>query len=162
MKLETLVEHMIKESGGTYDAVTFSEGTDKRIKKFVDDHHIPNPLSPKKYHCTVIYSKKYLPTFKAMGKIEPHWIGTPTKLDIFKTAEGSNCLVLRFDCKDVVDRHHFVMKKYGATYDHPVFKNHITLSYDIGDDFDIKPLQSFVKNIGPIEIIEEYSEGLDE
>lgn len=160
MKWQDLNEK--KEPDGTYAAVNFSKETTDGIKKYITDNDIPNGLDESKMHTTIIYSRKYDGSFKAQGKINPAWIGKPTKLDVWKTrpkdgGEGSNCLVLQFDCKEMNDRHEELMKEYKFTYDFPEYKTHISLSYDIGD-MDWKKLPDFN---GKIEIIEEYQEDLN-
>ena len=160
MKLETLSEGLKESKTGTYVAVTFSKDTVKRIKAFMKDNDVPNPLASDKLHTTLIYSKKHLPDFKAQGKLDEPWIGKVTGLDIFKSQQGNNCLVARFDCKEAVARHKEIMKEHEATYDYPEFKLHFTLSYDCGD-FDEKSIKDPAKSIGNIEIVEEYTEDLN-
>jgi hypothetical protein len=161
VKLETLSE-ALKESPtrGTYVAVNFSKDTAKRIKAFIKKYNIPNPLATNKLHTTIIYSRKYLPEFKTQGKLDEPWVGKPSKLEIFKSREGNNCLVVLFTCKEAVARHKEIMKDHEATYGFPEFKTHFTLSYDSGD-FDPDSIKNLKDELGDIEIVEEYTEDLN-
>lgn len=161
MKVTELLNEK-KQPDGTYAGVSFSKETINAIKQYIKDNNIPNGLRSDKMHTTVIYSRKYDPDFKALGKIDPPWTGTPTELDVWKTrpkdgSEGSNCLVLQFKCEKLNERHEELMKQYNFTYDFPEYKTHISLSYDIGD-MEWKSLPKFE---GKIEIIDEYGEDLN-
>jgi hypothetical protein len=160
MRLQKLREAMDKSTKGTYTAVKFSEDTIKRIKAFVDKHNIPDPLPSKSYHTTITYSRKYLPDLKALGKLDPPWKGKVTELEIFKSKEDNNCLVVLFDCKKATDRHNQIMDEHDAQYDFDKYNCHFTLSYNCGD-FDIKSIPNISKEFGEIEIIEEYLEDLN-
>ena len=160
MRLIDLFEK--KEKKGTYAGVHFSKKTIDAIKKYVKDNEIPNPLKADKLHSTVLYSKKYLPEFEAAGKLEEPLIGKPTKFEKWPSQPDSDgnvamCLVLKFDCEDLVKRHEFLMKQHGGTYDFDEFKPHITFSYDVAD-LQCKDLPVFSENI---EIVEEYGEDLN-
>ena len=162
MKLKDII--MEQEQKGTYAGVKFSPATIHRLKAYIKDNNIPNPLRSNKLHTTLLYSRKYLPDYKPAGAYASPMVGTPTKLDVWKTkpddeSTPANCLVLEYDCDDLTARHKLLMEEYDATFDYPEYRPHITLSYDIGDiDYKILP---DVSTIGPIEIVEEYSEDLD-
>ena len=123
---------------GTYAAVNFDDKTIDTLQEFMKDHKIPNKITPKKMHCTILYSEKHLPDYTAHGKIDPPFEGKPTKLEVWKSqpdddGQTANCLVLNFDCKDLTDRHLKLMDDHDATFSFDEFKPHVTLSYDIGD-----------------------------
>ena len=162
-ELQLINEEDSKEPDGTYAAVSFSEDTKDRIKKFIDDNEIPNPIKLDKLHSTLLYSKKYCPNYEPLGELEEALVGTPTEFDVWQSQpddEGtcSNCLVLQFDCDQLIDRHNSLMKEHGATFDFDEYRPHVTLSYDIGD-LDIKQLDP--SSIGDLNIIEEYGEDLN-
>lgn len=161
MKLQEVAEQPKK---GTYSAVKFDDQTINKIKAYVDENNIPNALDPEKYHTTVTYSRKFLPDLKPVDPIDPPWIGTPEQLEVWKSqpdenGETSNCLVLKYKCDQLTDRHNQIMDDHGATYDFPDYKAHITLSYDIGD-MDHSQLPD-VKDIGDIVINKEYVDELN-
>lgn len=140
---------------GSYAAVTFDPTTTEALKAYQYDNNIPNPLSPDEFHSTVMFSRKYIPTFAPLGAIK-EWDGNFTKFDIFPSEE-ENALVLKYDCHELSERFDEIVKKYGATWDHDQFDPHITLSYNIGD-LDISQLPKYD---GPIIIINEYNNDLD-
>ena len=140
---------------GSYAAVKFDPATTDALKAYQYDNNIPNPLSPDEFHSTVMFSKKYIPEFKTMGDI-PEWDGTFTKFGIFPS-DDENALVLKYECHELSERFDYIIKEYDATWDHPSFIPHITLSYNIGD-LDISKLPKYD---GPIVIISEYNNDLD-
>jgi len=145
-----------KEETGSYAAVKFDPETVKALEAYQYDNNIANPLSPDEFHSTVMFSKKYIPEFKTLGQI-PNWDGDFKEWDIFGSDE-ENALVLKYDCHELSERFDQIMKEYDATWDYRSFTPHITLSYNVGD-LDISQLPPYN---GPIVIISEYSNDLDE
>ncbi len=148
---------------GSYAGVHFDEDTLKRIKEFSIGNKIPQRVQSSKLHSTVLYSKKYLPNYKAQGELETPIIGTPKKFSVWETQPDkdggtANSLVLQYDASELVAHHQKLMKEHGATYDFDEYKPHVTLSYNIGD-LDISKLDP--SNIGNINIVSEYGEDLD-
>lgn len=164
LKLQEIFE--AAETRGTYAAVKFDEDTKDAILEYIKEHDIPNPISRDKMHCTVLYSRKYCPDYEPLGKIDPPWIGEPTKFEVWESRgklrdeEPKRCLVLKFKCDKLNERHKELMDEHDATYDFPEYKTHITLSYDIGD-MDETKLPDIHKFLDVIKIVEEYGEDLD-
>jgi len=147
---------------GTYAGVHFSDDTKNSILKYVKENNIPNPTPIDKMHCTLLYSRKYCPNYKAAGDIKPFWNGTPGGFNVWEgqpdeDGHKPNCLILEFKCDELTNRHNSLMTEHDATYDFPEYKTHITLSYDIGE-MDINNLPKYTS---PIEITNEYGEDLD-
>ena len=145
----------IKDTKGSYAAVKFDSTTTESLKAYQYDNNIPNPLPSDEFHSTVMFSKKYIPTFVPLGKLSD-WEGTFTEFDIFPS-DDDNALVLKYDCHELSERFDKIISKYGATWDHSSFTPHITLSYNV-DDLDINQLPKYN---GPIILINEYSNDLD-
>lgn len=148
---------------GSYFGVKPTKETIAAMKEFMGDHRVPNPLDDDKLHATVVYSRAFCGA-QPLGKLNPKWKGKFRAFDLFPTSAKVNesekpnsCLVLKFDCPEIHDRHHFLRKHHGATHDFPTFDPHMTLSYDVGD-FDHHNLPEYD---GPHEFEEEYSEPLD-
>lgn len=164
MKLFEVLE--AAETRGTYAAVKFDDATKDAIVEYLKENEIPNPTPRDKLHCTVLYSRKYCPDYEPQGKIDPPWIGKPVKFEVWESRgklrdeEPKRCLVLKFDCEKLVERHEELMDEHDATYDFPEYKTHITFSYDIGD-MDETKLPDIRKYLGEIRIVEEYGEDLD-
>lgn len=140
---------------GTYVGVRFSEKTKKTIDKFCKDNKIPNSVPPAKLHTTLLSSEKHLPNYKPRGKLKNPMVGIPKKLDLW--GENSNCLVLIYECDDLISRHKHLIDEHNATHIYPDYIPHITLSYDL-EDYDVDELRG---KLEPIEIIEEYHSDLD-
>ena len=163
MKMTELVEK--KSQKGTYSGVRFSKDTVKRIRAYIKENKIPNRIASKKLHTTVLFSRKYLPEYKPAGEYEEALVGTPKKFEKWlsqpddETGERKSCLVLTYDCPELVKRHKDLMKEHNAEYDFDEYKPHITLSYDVGRDFDTKKLKP--ADVGNIDIVEEYIEELN-
>lgn len=152
-----------KEELGTYAGVRFDDDTIKRIKAYAIDNEIPDRLESRKLHTTLLYSKKHLPDYVASGDLDEPLIGKPTGFDVWESQpddEGikSNCLILLYDCSELVKRHKDLMSQHEAEYDFDEYKPHITLSYNIGD-LDVSKLNA--EDIGDINITTEYQEELN-
>ena len=163
MRLEELMED--KTPDGTYAGVRFDDDTKKAINDYISDNNIPNGVANSKLHTTLLYSRKYLPDYKAQGDIEPPFEGTPTKLEVWQSqpdedGNKSNCLIMTYDCPDLIQRHKELMDEHKASYDYDEYKPHVTLSYDIGD-MDIKELPDISKAIKKVGINKEYQEDLN-
>jgi len=159
LEKETKITELGKD--GTYIAVNFSRKTQNDLKALAVALEVDNPLPRSKMHCTIVYSRKPFKDFTIHGKMKEPWIGTPTKLEIFPTQSGKRALVLRFECKEMVDRHEYFNKEYGAQYDYDEYKVHATLSYDVGDDWEIPKDFRFKEYVEKIEVSEEYYEPLN-
>lgn len=158
LEQETKITKLGKD--GTYIAVKFSRKTQNDLQKLAKELKIEDIVSREKMHCTIVYSTKAFKDFTIHGKMDEPWIGTPTKLEIFPTQSGKRALVLRFDCKELTDRHNYFNEEYGAKYDFDEYKIHVTLSYDVGEEWQI-PKIDIKKIINEIEIVEEYYEELN-
>lgn len=162
MLLKELCE--AKKEKGTYAGLRFTPSTIKNIKKLYKDFNIENSVPEAKLHSTLLFSSKYLPKYSAIGLLKQLIVGKPTKCEVWDTSddEPKQALVLLYDSAEQVTRHKYLMKKHDAVYDYTSYKPHLTLSYDVGKDFDIKEINEFIKdNPFDIEINKEYQEDLD-
>lgn len=159
-----LTELKQKEKKGTYSGVKFDNKTTNAILKYIKDNKIPKGLPSEKMHSTVLYSRKFLPNYKPAGDYDKALEGTPTDFDVWSSnnedGSSTNCLILKYDCDDLVKRHKELMDTHNATYDFPTYDPHITLSYDIGD-LDINQLPDIKDLLPIINITHEYGENLD-
>jgi 2'-5' RNA ligase len=99
---------------------------------------LPNPNPKSSLHITVCYSKAPIRYF-ARGHINPIPV-TPKHYSIFSRANGDPVLVLEVDCEPLGEIHNWMRTELGASYDHEEFKPHVSLSYNIGQNFDIAVL----------------------
>jgi len=156
-----LYEVSSEKKKGTYAAVKFCKKTKDALKELAEKFDIPKPLGTSKFHTTLIYSEKYLPELRSLGKLDEPFSGTPIKCESWGTQEGTNALVLTFKSPDLVKRHKSLMKEHDATWSHPTYKPHVTLSYDCGD-FDMKDINKYLQN-APfyLSMVKEYHEDLN-
>lgn len=166
MKIKELLLESQTEQKGTYAAVQFDDDTCAALQQYITDNELPNGVPAKKMHCTVLYSRKPCPNFEPLGTIDPPWVGTPTGLEVWESKgklrdqPSTRCLVLKFDCDELHDRHNTLMDEHDATYDFPEYKTHVTLSYDFGE-MDETELPSITDTITSINIVNEYKDDLD-
>jgi len=104
----------------------------------------------------------YLPEYKPAGKLDKPMIGKGKGFEVWDSQPDDDghvakCLVMCYDCPELVKRHEELMEEHGATYDFDDYKPHITFSYDVAD-MNPKDLPKFD---GKIEIVEEYGEDLN-
>ena len=144
---------------GTYAAVKFNTDTNKAIHRYVHDNKLPNAVRPDQLHTTLIFSRTHMPAFVAVGKLSSAIRGVPTQLDVWNSAGGERCLVLRYRCDALIERHNELMIAHNGTYDFAEYIPHITLSYDIGS-MDISQLLNIHEYLNDIVIVEEYGEDL--
>ena len=142
-------KELLEKSKGTYAAVRYSDESIKKLEKVVKE--LPNPNYD--FHTTLLYSRKYLPNYKPLGKIQE--TATVNGFKIFDTQDEKRALVLTLDCPFLVNRHNELMKEHGATYDYDEYIPHITLSYDLED----RQIEKINFN-EVLEIVLEYSEDL--
>lgn len=159
-----LVDIMEKEEpNGTYVAVKFSDDSNKRLGEFCLDNNVTDPLNEEDFHSTVIYSRTHLKDFETLGEISPSWEAEPLGFEVWPTKpnaykdEAGFCLVMKIKCPEMLRRFEKVMNNTGASYDFEEYIPHITLSYEIDEDFDISTLK-WTSN--PLEIVLEYTEDL--
>ena len=149
------------EEKGTYAGLRFSTETIKIINKICDKFNISSNVPNEKLHSTLLFSRKYLPNYEPKGEYNDIIVGKPVQCNIWKF-EDDNALVLQYDCEEQVKRHESLMKEHGGTWDHDNYIPHVTLSYDVGEEFDLKELNDCVKSEPfDIEIVSEYHEDLD-
>lgn len=154
----------IEEKKGTYAAVKFSQQTIDDLSAFIKHFQIRNSIAPEDLHTTLLYSRKYLPDFRAQGVLVRPIEGYNLSLDVWqKDGSEKRVLVIEYTCPELVYRHDTLMFRHGATYDFMFYRPHTTLSYNfIEDDLKLAEMKRDLGNfISSIEIVSEYSEELD-
>ena len=163
MKLKDICEDVKLQKQGTYAGVKYSTKSVDAIRRYLKDNNIPNQVNTKKIHTTLLYSRKFLPKFKAQGMLTHPIKATFEKFVVWETTPPDpkqtpwNCLVMQLRCPELVNLHKRYMKEHEAEYDYDVYTPHVTLSYNIGD-LDIKQLPRFEDTLY---ITEEYMETLN-
>lgn len=156
-----LTDFKLRAPRGTYYGAKLTKDTCESILDFVSDNKVPNPLEEKLLHVTVIYSRVWCGA-RALGDLDPHWDGHFETFNVWPTSpkedeEPTSCLTLGFVCPEMHERH-LNLRTEGASHDFADFKPHITLSYDVGDEYDHILLPHY---LGPLKFHHEYSEPLN-
>ena len=155
--MKSFKEYIMEEKKGTYAAVRPSKDHSDKLSTMMLKHDVPNAEAHDKLHCTLLYSRKHLPDYKPEPDIEHH--ADVKGLEIWPTKSGKNCLVMKLHSPSLEKRHKDLMDKHEATYDYPEYKPHLSLSYDVGDNFDHKKLEKDLPK--SIKLKHEYQEELD-
>lgn len=142
---------------GLYVAAFFSDKTNQHLAQYIADNNIPNPVTSQSFHTTIVYSRVPVDDFEANHSADVTISSQNVFLEAWDVANNKQCLVLRFPSNYLELRFAEAMAA-GATYDFDEYKAHVSLSYDLPVDFDIRALP--VINF-PIHIIGEYSEPLE-
>lgn len=129
---------------GTYICANVDHRTTKQLADWVKANNIPNPLDPKEYHATIIYSRVGVPGAEDYP-LELPITAKVAEWKVFPSQSGAKCLVLALKSVDLDHHHSMIRKLYGATHDYPSYEPHVTVSYDYGSstppsaipDFDI-------------------------
>jgi hypothetical protein len=126
----------------SYIGGLFTYGDAIRIEEFCEKNKIPNHLTKEQFHVTLIQSET---EFTAVNQYLMFLDITFDKYVIWKTkmdenGKQKNCLVVLLHSDKISDLHDRMLKKYNAIEKHK-YSIHVTLSYDIGDNFDITTLQ---------------------
>lgn len=157
-----LNEFKIRAPRGTFYAAKPTDETREAILDFLSDNKIPNPLKSELIHCTICYSRVWCAE-RALGDIDPHWKGNFETYNVWQTSSDSDsdepgtCLTMSFICPEMTDRH-MHLRKHGATHDYPEYKPHVTLSYEVPEDYNhiVLPIYG-----GPLHFNHEFSEPLN-
>lgn len=145
------------QSSGLYVAAYFDDETNQRIAKYLSDNNIPNPIKSPGFHTTIVYSKVPVDNFEPNHSIDLNVDTKDSTIEGWDTPSGKRCLVWHYESTYLQVRFAEAMDA-GATYDYDEYKPHISLSYDIGPDFDVTklPVPDF-----PIYLMGEYSEPIE-
>lgn len=119
-----------KKTKGTYSAVRIRHA--KQLRKSLQELHPDiDVIDEDLMHCTLLFSRKFLPDYVPDPSLEHQ--ARISGLEVWDTQDKKRALVATLDCPSLVARHKELMKEHEATYDHPEYKPHFTISYDIGD-----------------------------
>lgn len=157
-----------KKQPGTYAGVTPNHQFLRGYGKFAEKNNliIPGLLDPSAMHSTLLFSFKPLPNYVPIT-YDPQYIATISGFTTWETKsrnndnQRTNCLVLLVDCPQLVERHQHLMNVHKATYTFDDYIPHITLSYDIGRDFDMKSLPNFNEFVDSFAYVGEYYNPID-
>ena len=142
MKLDEIKP--VERRTGTYAAVKYDYDTLMMLNQWLVINNIPNQVSMNDIHSTLIYSRKQIPSVYQvnMDSSKLNSLGLsfdPLEFAIFGK-EGERVLVLKLYAVELVNLHKTLIE-IGATHDYDSYEPHVTLSYDLPNDFDWEILQ---------------------
>lgn len=150
-------------SAGRYVGVHFTPDTIEQVKKIIDNEGIPNPIDPDDLHSTIAHSSRSdIPGYEVDGELNEPVEARINNFKIFDTKEGGRCLVAALD-SDYLHAKHKKTIDHGASYDFDEYIPHVTLSYNVGGDWDEENLKKLTNKYGGMRltISDEYDQELD-
>ena len=117
---------------GAYIELKFTKETLRNLQEYFNQNNIPNQIPLEEIHTTLLYSKKGIVDYIPSNKLKDE-ILKPKSLQVWKTQEGTNCLVCQLDNLEVSKHHHYLIKYHNASHDYPEYIPHVTFSYDCGN-----------------------------
>ena len=136
----------VERRQGTYVSCTYTDETAQAIAAWCVENLIPDPLDPKKYHTTILYSRK--PVEKAMEivKLNEGLEFKAKGFHMFDSKEDPTraALVIELDAPEIVAAHKRLISA-GGTHDYDDFTPHLTVSYTAlkSTDLSVLPLPTF-------------------
>ncbi len=129
-------DFITEEEEGTYICADLSRESANKLLKWAKENGITDTIDAADMHTTITYSRKKVDEAKEyMDSVKFPISAKPKHFSIFPMQNGKKCLVLEVESKELNKHHKTIQKEYGATYDYPTYKPHITLTYDYtGDD----------------------------
>lgn len=130
-----------QESSGTYIDVKPDLKSKQSLHDWASEQGIPNLIDPSQYHTTLVYSRKaFDPGYK---ELDVSFSGKIIGYDLFKNSKGTPALVLKLESPELVDMHSEYRSNHGATHDYTDYTPHVTLSYDVPENFKLEELPNF-------------------
>lgn len=131
-----------EELAGVYVSATLDESSTNNVFSFLSKQGIDESikLTPEhEYHITILYSRKNIPKEKWINVKVAHRC-IPKKYNIFPYKNEKNCIVLELIAPTLVSIHKELIKA-GGTHDYSSYIPHITIAYDVPNNFDLKQLK---------------------
>lgn len=140
----------------TFVGLKFSKESNNVIYEL--SRGLPNRINEKSIHVTLIYSREPI-KYTSKNPKKPI-TATPKCYSIFSGTNDTKCLVIELDSPEIISLHNSIMDSTGASYDFPEYKPHVTLSYNVGNDFDLDTLPA-ISDIPELYLDVEYTQDID-
>lgn len=142
----TKFSEFVERRKGTYVSCSYTEETTQAIAAWCVQNLIPDPLDPKKYHTTILYSRKPVENAADVVKLEPGLEFTAKGFHLFDSKEDPlrAALVIELDAPQIVAAHKRLISA-GGTHDYDDFTPHLTVSYLAlkSTDLSVLPVPAF-------------------
>jgi hypothetical protein len=132
--MKTYLQFIAENAVGLYTYRRLNQQSGEFLHEWMRENHIPNPLPISELHCTVVQSDIDIPGYA----IDP----TPVMISpaSYKIAMMNNALTVQFKSDPLVDQWQRAMNMGGKSK-FPTCIPHITLSYQVPEDFDLTELK---------------------
>ena len=117
---------------GAFIELKFTKETLQNLQTYFDKLNIQNQINLSEIHTTLLYSRKGIDSYIPSNQLKGEKL-TPKQIHIWKTQEGTNCLVCELENINIVKYHNHLIKHHNASHDYPEFIPHVTFSYNCGD-----------------------------
>ncbi|CAF0753731.1 unnamed protein product [Didymodactylos carnosus] len=117
-----------------YWKVSSSSTTDLRDQ--CKNLQIPNLLDSSNYHVSIMSSNNVADNYTCKNSFEPVMAKPLSYLCRKNATTNTNVLLLRLECQPCLDRHQELKEKYHLIHRFNDYEPHLTLSYDVGMNFD--------------------------
>ena len=130
---------------GVYALCEYQDDSLIELAKWIEAHDdlIPMPVTSDNIHTTVVYSRSnfQIPTdVDAFNQALSELKFYPAGLTILgRQNDDKKALAILLDAGPLIDLHN-MLKESGASHDFDDYIPHITVSYEISDDFDISQI----------------------
>lgn len=125
---------------GLYVCAKYNLTTNGALVSWAVENLIPEPLSPEKYHSTVLYSRKDLKPQPILDKAKLPFLLKAKGFKLFDSSDPDiKALAVLLDAAPL-ERIHEQLIKAGGTHDFPDYTPHITVSYNAPRDMDLTKL----------------------
>lgn len=151
---------MNSENNGTYIAIKYDNLSSRKIINLCKSFGLPNIVPIDKLHTTIIYSTVHADN--PLIDAESTYNSFIDKLDIFVSSSGIKCLVALLDSSKLIARNKELTDKYGFVSDYPEYIPHVTLSYDIEDWNKFDSMNTYIKNVKYLYMMQGYGEYAEE
>lgn len=153
---------------GTYISVKFSDKTNEALEKLrASLGIIGSNIEPKMedFHSTIIYSKTPIEVekFKVLTKTDSRLkikLRLKCSIDIWDTNDSGRVLVLLLNSR-IINTYHKISKHCGGTHGFDEYDQHISLAYDLPNDFKIIDPEKYKNLDFVLELTEFYFDTVD-
>lgn len=159
MKIEDLYEsNNDTPPDGTFVGISPTDETIEIIEELIKTHNIPSPIDSKDLHCTLLFSRKVVEE-AVDTELDEEVEGSVASCHIW--GKDNDTLVLKLKSKQLTELHKNYIEM-GGTHDFKDYMPHVSISYDLKDDYEISPkLRAYIKTLPPFKFRKIYVEDLD-
>lgn len=138
--MKTYLQFITESSSGLYTFRRLNQQSSKFLYEWMKENRVPNPVSSNELHCTVVCSEVEILGYT----VDPTLVMLNPAT--YKIAIMNEALVIQFKSDPLVEQWQKAMN-LGGKSKFPTFIPHITLSYQVPEDYDyaeLKPPSTFL------------------